>query len=204
MAYQVSNTVSLVDTEQLANSLGGPTIIANSVQFTNSTANGSSIKFEILGQSLPITNGSITVYPPVNLQVYCGANGNATDTLLCSATILPTLDQNGGFLCTGLVMLKANAKSALNAIAGGVNVAVGAAMWSQSTALAGDAKTLLCSYAGAAVNGNANVCLSTSNVANLSFLAQPVTGQNANASITAIWVQTFNSNVQTTTSGMLV
>lgn len=146
----------------------------------------------MVGQSLPVTFGSETNYPPVLCQIYAGANGNATDTLLASGTIFPTLDQNGGFVVNGILVYRANAKTAVNAVGGGVNTGWGGIVQVPGVALGG-VKTLTNIIVGAASNGNVNVVTSTSNTANVSFYFQPQTSVNTNSSITLIMVQTVNA-----------
>ena len=210
MAQPTSNSVTLISAETLANSLGATglsvgTLLSNTIQFTNLTANGSWVEFSLIGQSLPVTYGSETNYPPVSISVYAGANGNATDSLLMSANVNPTLDQAGAFTVTGLVMLKANAKTATNVVGGGAPLQFSGLMQVPGSALGGGVKTILNVYSGPTTNGNV-ICSgnTTGNVVNLSFYAAAVTGANANASITCLQATTFNANVQLTTSSPLV
>lgn len=191
-------TVTLLHGETLANSLGATglavgTLLANSVQVSNRTANGSSIFFDLSGQALPINSGSETIYAPVLISIYAGANGNATDTLLASANVNPTIDQQGAFLVSGTIMYLANGVTAVNAVGGGVNTGWGGVVQIPGVAL-GQVKTIQNLYVGGASNGSVNVVTSTSNVANLSFYAALNTSQNGNASITAIVVQFANAN----------
>lgn len=188
MAAPVSysqNTLVLIASETLANSLGG-TMIASNVQVSNVTPNGanSMIEFTLAGQSLPVPFGSINNYPPVTVSVYAGSNGNTQDTLLMTGTVFPTQDQGGGFIVNGTLTLRANAKAA----GANANQVWGGTMQVPGTALGGDAKTITNIYAGAASNGNVNVTLFNANTCNIGFFVQPQTAQNTNASITALIV----------------
>lgn len=189
----ISNTVTLVANETLANSLGAATLLANTVQAGNLTANGSTVEFQLLGQSLPIAFGSENIYPAVLVQVYAGANGNATDQLLVSGNVIPTQDVSGGFLVNGLLVLKGNAKAA-GANAGQV---WGGLMQVPGTVLGGSVKTITNFYCGGAANGNVTTGNLSSNTCNISFYAQPQTGANTNASITSLvcWVANANGSV---------
>lgn len=184
MAAPVStnaNTLAVITNEVLANSLGG-TLVANNVQLSNLTANGSIIQFILGGQSLPITFGSETIYPPVLVNIYAGANGNTTDQLLMGGNVIPTVDQQGAFLIEGTLVLKANGKAG----GGNVNTVWGGSAQIPGAALGGGVKTITNLYVGPTSNGNVNAQLVAANTCNLSFFVQPQTGQNTNASITQL------------------
>lgn len=198
MAMSNINVTAIISSETLANSLGATgltvgTLVANTCQVSNQTANGSLIRFTVVGASLPVVFGSETIYPPVLMQVYAGANGNATDTLLASGNIIPTIDQGGAFVATGQLVFRANAKTAVNAVGGGCNTGWGGVVSIPGAALGGGVKTVTNLVVGAASNGNVNVVTSTSNTANISFYFASQTGQNTNASISLILVETCNA-----------
>lgn len=180
LVSQNANTVAVITNEVLANSIGG-TVVANSVRLSNTTANGSIIEFLVAGQSLPVSlGGASTNYPPVQISIYAGSNGNTQDQVVLSGNIFSTADQNGAFIVNGMLILKGNGAS------GGANANTiwGGNMQIPGTALAGDAKTIATVYAGPASNGNVNVQLFNANTCNVSLFVQPQTGANCNASIT--------------------
>lgn len=181
MASVGANTLTLISGEILANSLGG-SVVANSVQVANTTRNGTVIEFLLAGQSLPIQYGSGTVYPPVQISIYAGANGNTQDQLLVSGNVYPTGDQGGSFIVNGILSLRANGAG------GGANAnqVWGSVMQMPVTQFNGDVKGIVNVYGGAGSNGNSNVELVGANTCNISFFAQPQTGQNTNVSITSL------------------
>lgn len=180
------NTLVLVANETFANSIGG-TLVASNVQVSNLTPNGTNtvIEFSMVGQSLPIVNGSITIYPQVNVAILAGSNGNVQDQLLVSSLVTPTGDQNGAFFLNGVITLRANAKSA----GANANQVWGAIMQVQTGVLGGSVDSVKNVYGGAASNGNVNVALFEANTCNISFFVQPQNATtNCNTSITSLIV----------------
>lgn len=193
MAAQTANTFTAITSEQLANSIGG-TIIANTVRISNATANGTSIEFLLAGQSLPITLGSITNYPPVLVSFNLGANGNNQDPALFSTTVNPSNDQNGAFVVTGVIVLRTNgaADGPNNA-----NISVTSVAQIPTVSLAGAVDGVKAVYSFPSSNGASNLHLgimnATQNVANLSVFVQPQSStQNCNTSITSLVFWTCN------------
>jgi hypothetical protein len=179
MAY--ANTS--IKNEVLANSTGATggllTAVLTTGNIANTQANGSTYNIVVGGITPAIQFGSESNYPATIVAVAIGANGNAADPIIVQANIPPN-PQTGAWTADFLVTLRGNGAGA------GANANQ---VWSGISL-----NPLIPPITGAiiipavasspATNGNVNVAMSSSIVANsvnISVLVAASTGQNANS-----------------------